>query len=280
MSNQQPLQLGTQPKSIPSHGTPYGRGRGVTYDPNNPNPYMVSRGMIELFMQCPRCFWLAARLKIKRPSGPPFKIDSAIDELLKKEFDVHRAKNKAHPLMESYHIDAVPFAHDDLDKWRHNFTGVQYWHEATNLFVTGAIDDVWQYPNGELIVVDYKATSKKDEVSIDADWQISYKRQMEVYQWLLRQNGFVVTNTSYFVYCNGKTDKEAFDAQMEFDIKLIPYEGKDDWVEPVLLRLKECLDGDMPEIGTAAMGGPCDFCTYAKQRTEMTLKAIQKPKTA
>ena len=55
----------------------------------------------------------------------------------------------------------------------------------------------------------------------DADWQDGYKRQMEIYQWLLRKNGLDVSDTGYFVYCNGKTDKEAFDGKLEFDIEFI-----------------------------------------------------------
>ena len=48
-------------------------------------------------------------------------------------------------------------------------------------------------PGGELIVVDYKATSKDGEVTLDAPRQDGYKRQMEFYQWLLRCNGFTVS---------------------------------------------------------------------------------------
>ena len=40
--------------------------------------------------------------------------------------------------------------------------------------------------------------------------------------------------------------------------------------------MKQCMEGDMPPIGTAAMGGPCDFCAYARQRTELTMQALQK----
>jgi len=46
-------------------------------------------------------------------------------------------------------------------------------------------------------------------VTLDAEWQDGYKRQMEIYQWLLRQNGLKVSDTGYFVYCNGKTDRKA-----------------------------------------------------------------------
>lgn len=227
-------------------------------------------------MQCPRCFWLDGRLKIGRPSSPPFNINKAIDELYKKEFDHYRTQGIPHPLMSANKIKAIPYAHQDLDKWRANFTGVSTIHKPTNLYVFGAVDDIWVNDEGELIVVDYKATSKASEVSIDSDWQISYKRQMEVYQWLLRQNGFLVNDTGYFVYTNARQDLDSFDDKLEFRTKVIPYTGDDQWVEPTLTKMKACLEDDsMPPVGTAAMGGACEFCLYAKSRTELTLKHIK-----
>lgn len=252
--------------------------RGI-YSKTAKRPFRVSRSKIELFKQCPRCFWLDTRLGIKRPSGPPFNINKTIDELFKKEFDVYRAKQEPHPLQLEFKVDAVPFAHDQLDAWRENFVGVQYHHEPTNLVVFGAVDDVWHNPDGELIVVDYKATSKNREVDIDSDWQIAYKRQMEVYQWLLRHNDFTVSDTGYFVYTNGRMDVDGFNNTLEFRTKVIPYTGDDAWVEPTLQAMKACLDNEiMPAVGTAAMGGPCDFCSYASARTRLTLDYLQQQK--
>ncbi|MHB8136249.1 MAG: PD-(D/E)XK nuclease family protein [Anaerolineaceae bacterium] len=196
---------------------------------------------------------------MKQPPGYPFSLNSAVDALLKKEFDIHRAGKTSHPLMEKYGIDAVPFDHEKIEEWRDSLRrGIRYLHEKTNLLLTGGVDDVWESPNGELMIVDYKATSKNGEVSLDADWQIGYKRQMEVYQWLFRQNGFKVSKTGYFVYCNGDTDKEAFDAKLEFDIKVIPYEGDDSWVEKALVDAKKCLmSSEIPKPEEE-----CDYCQY------------------
>src|SRR5208282_4300890 len=125
-----------------------------------------------------------------------------------------------------------------------------------NLILSGGVDDVWVNPSGELIVVDYKATSKNGEVTLDADWQIGYKRQMEVYQWLFRRNGFKVSETGYFVYCNGDTDKEAFEGKLEFDVKIIPYKGDDSWVEKTLMEIKECL----VKNSIPSPSADCDYC--------------------
>ncbi|HET8991708.1 MAG TPA: PD-(D/E)XK nuclease family protein [Candidatus Saccharimonadales bacterium] len=251
------------------------RTRSLPYTPGQASPYKISRSKIELFMQCPRCFWLDARLKIGRPSSPPFNINKAIDELFKKEFDYYREQGQPHPIMLDNQVKAVPFKHIELDKWRANFTGVATLHSPTNFYVFGAVDDVWVDEQGGLIVVDYKATAKAQEVSIDSAWQISYKRQMEIYQWILRQNGFSVNPTGYFVYTNARYDLDRFSDTLQFVTKLIPYEGSDDWIEGVLLSMKDCLDDDeMPPVGEAAMGGDCEFCTYAKSRTILTLKAL------
>ena len=97
------------------------------------------------------------------------------------------------------------------------------------------------------------------ENHIDTD---VYKRQMEVYQWLLRQLGFKVAATGYFVYCNGRADAKAFDGKVEFDVVLLPYEGKDGWIEGTLEKLKECLDTANPPEPS----DDCEFCGYAQAR--------------
>jgi hypothetical protein len=254
----------------------YWKERSQPYKPGQKPAFKVSRSKIELFKQCQRCFWLDVRLKIKRPDGPPFNINKAIDELFKKEFDVYRSKKEPHPIMLEHKLDVLPYAHDKLNDWRENFVGVQSLHEETNLLVFGAVDDLWVTDDGTVIVVDYKATAKDREVNIDAGWQISYKRQMEVYQWLLRRNGLAVSDTGYFVYTNGRMDLDGFNNRIEFKTKLIPYTGNDDWVEPTILAMKACMDGDMPAMGVSIMGGECEFCAYARERAKLTIAAIQK----
>lgn len=256
------------------------RERSQPYQPGQKTPFKLSRSKIELFMQCPRCFWLDARLKITRPSSPPFNINKTIDELFKKEFDVYRAKGEPHPLMLDNQIKAVPYQHADLDTWRYNFTGITTLHEPTNLHIFGAVDDIWVNDEGELIVVDYKATAKDKpvtELGPEGTWHDMYRRQMEVYQWLLRQNGFAVSDTGYFVYATGRQDLDGFNNRVEFVTHVFPHVGNSGWVNQTIMAMKECMDSEsMPEIGTAAMGGPCEFCTYARSRTELTLKALSK----
>lgn len=236
------------------------------FQPGSLAPFRISRTKIDLFTRCPRCFYLDQRLGVKRPDTYPLTLNIAVDELLKKEFDIHRAKQKPHPFMETYGIDAVPFQHPKMDEWRDAMRrGVEYLHEPTNLSVRGGVDDIWKNSNGELHVIDYKATSRKDidDISLDGDLGAQYQKQMEIYQWILRrqQDNFKVSDIAYFVYVNGKKDVAAFDSKLEFDVKIIPYKGDDSWVEGILFEIKKCLDSDNLPQG---LTDKCDYCLYRK----------------
>ena len=228
------------------------------FDPASAEPYRLSRTKLEQFVRCRRCFYLDRRRGVGQPPGFPFNLNSAVDHLLKKEFDGYRERGEPHPLMHDAGIDAIPAPHKKLDEWRSNFKGVKVHHVETNLEIFGAIDDLWITGDSEYVVVDYKATSKNDRVTIDAPWQKAYKRQMEIYQWLLRGNGLTVSNTGYFVYCNGQRDRSGFDSRLEFDIDVIRYDGDDGWVEDCILDAHGCLMQD--EIPSASAA--CDYCTY------------------
>jgi CRISPR/Cas system-associated exonuclease Cas4 (RecB family) len=237
------------------------RHPGWNYGGSN---WKLSRSKIDLFLNCPRCFYLDNKLGVKRPSFPPFNLNNAVDTLLKKEFDINRLDQTPHPLMSENKINAVPFQHSDLDTWRENFEGIQYLHEPTGMIISGAVDDLWINDKKEIIVADYKATSKDTEINLDDKWKDAYKRQMEVYQWLLRQKGFEVSENGYFVYANATTAPEKFDNQLKFDITVLPYVGNPEWVEPTIMKIKEVLDSDiMP-----ASDPSCEHCKYCQLRKE------------
>lgn len=238
--------------------------RGV-YDPKSKEPYKLSRSKLELFVDCPKCFYLDRRFGIGRPGGMTFTLNNAVDTLLKKEFDIHRAKGEPHPLMKTYKINAIPFAHADLDIWRKKFAGANYLHKLTNFIITGEIDDLWINHKGELIIVDYKATSTGKDINLDDEYKQSYKRQVEIYQWLFKKNGFKVSNSGYFVYVNGKTDRKAFDKRLEFDVQIIKYDGSDKWVEKAILDAYKCLNSNKAPKSAVE----CNYCSYAEAREKL-----------
>jgi RecB family exonuclease len=219
-------------------------------------PYKLSRSKVESFVRCQRCFYLDRKCGIKQPPTLPYTLNNAVDTLLKEEFDHYRSKGKAHPYLLEHGINAIPFSHRELDNWRMNQRGIKFHHEPTNFIVTGVIDDVWINSQGEVIIVDYKATSTKKDVSLDD--RDSYKRQMEIYQWLFRKNGFKVSNTGYFVYCNGDSGRGKFANTLQFKVSLLPYVGNDSWIENILHDIKTCLTYNV----LPAPSQTCDYCSY------------------
>lgn len=252
----------------------YKPNRNPNYSYGGPN-WTLSRSKIDLFLECARCFYIDNKLGVARPPGYPFNLNSAVDALLKKELDAHRAQGTQHPLAKAYGLDAVPFNHERMDEWRDALRrGVKYVHPETGLIVRGGVDDIWVNPGGELIVIDYKATSKDAKIeSLDEDWHRGYKRQLEVYQWLLRKNGFTVSDMGYWFYANATKDREAFDGRLDFELTLVPYKGNTDWVDGALVELKKCLDSE----ALPAAGADCDYCKYREATGKALLRFAPRP---
>ena len=82
----------------------------------------LSRATVEKYLSCPRCCVLDKKYQIKPPSLP-FTLNIAVDNLCKNEFDHYRRIQEPHPLFIEHSIDAVPFKHKDLERWRSNFPG-------------------------------------------------------------------------------------------------------------------------------------------------------------
>ena len=240
------------------------RHQGV-FNPQHEAPFELSRGKIEDFIRCPACFWLEKARGVEFPGMPGFNLNTNTDTLLKRDHDRYRGSVPT-PLMVDRGLGHLrPFAHDDLDKWT---TSTQFGasdrhfnflHKQTNILFGGGLDDVWEnIATGELHIVDFKSTAQLskepkplDRKFLEDPWKAGYKRQMDMYQWILRRKGFSVSNTGFFLYvdgqhlgCDGMLDEEQIgSANMVFKAEIIPYEGDDSWVEDALFSAKEILLG-------------------------------------
>jgi RecB family exonuclease len=243
------------------------------FDPHASKPFKLSRSKVDLFVTCPRCFYLDRKLGLRRPGRMSFNLNNAVDTLMKREFDHYRESRTAHPIMNQNGVDAIPYVHDEMERWREPLHGgLQYLHPETNLLLTGAPDDLWVNPKGELSVVDYKATRVLSQASLDDGAHPHYERQLEFYSWLLVKMGFEVSHKSYFVVAETKLNRTAFNNALEFDLQLLRHESDWDWIEPILIDIKTCLMSD--ELPDASPD--CDYCNYvgAYEYLESTPKQV------
>jgi len=212
-------------------------------------PFRLSRSKFSDYISCERCFYLEQVEGLKNIDTIPFTLNNAVDDLCKKEFDYHRKKQTPHPAMIREKINAVPFKHTNIERWQNaRNQGVEYVHPDLNLRLAGGIDDVWENKDtGELIVVDYKAQSKKAEKKIEGYledvYHEGYKLQLDFYRYLIEKNGFKVQTLGYFVVYNATLERDSFDNKLEFTCDLIPYKTNPSHIEDKLIKMKELMDG-------------------------------------
>ena len=121
----------------------------------------------------------------------------------------------------------------------------------------------------KLVVIDFKATAKKADILSSADVYDngkSYKRQLEVYSWLLQKNNFNVSNTGYLMYYNGDASKPHLGREMYFRRTLVPFELDTSWISPLVEQMYNCLQlANAPEYNSSN----CEDCLYLTTVSEL-----------
>ena len=232
----------------------------------------ISRTAWDTFLKCTRCFYLERKLKIKAIGMPGHPINSRVDALLKVEFDIYREKQLPHPIFKKYNLNFVPFKLDEqkLKDFRNNRKGVRAKSTKTNFTIFGSIDDLWfNKDTNEVVILDYKATSNKNEinyVSSKMSYHKSYLRQLDFYAYLLKLNKFKVFKTGYWIVCNARNEEQkTFDGKLNFKIDLLSYNVNTDYIEDTLVELEKCYNSDK----VPALNPMCDTCRWQKETSKI-----------
>ena len=244
--------------------TPLRSRKGSVYIKGTNEKFKISRSKFSSFLDCKRCFYLDRVKGLKDPGMPGWSLNIAVDELLKKEFDLLREQRKPHPIFKKHNLNLVPFQHEKMDHWRNSLTGgISYLDEDTNIEIHGGVDDIWyDLDKEELVVVDYKAQSSNTEVEtksyLESIYHQGYKVQMDIYVHILRKMGFKVSDTSYFYVCNAEKSSDKFEGKLNFTVTLVPYVTDTSWVQDNINDMKKTLELDsVPEINKS-----CEKCMY------------------
>jgi len=170
----------------------------------NGKPIQLSPNSLNLYLECQHCFWLDKKLGIKRPPPYPYALNSAVDALLKEEFDTYRAKNLPHPLLEENNINAHLFPNQNLlNQWRNNFAGIRYFDPNLQATLFGAVDDVLEFDDPlassgqakKIAPLDYKSTG-----SAVANIYDRFQLQLDTYTFLMEKNGFQTPRKGYLAF--------------------------------------------------------------------------------
>ena len=213
----------------------------------------LSRTQLNTFSECPRCFWLVNHFGIRQTKSLPFALNNAIDGLLKTEFDVHRTAGTLPAILSPLKGKAKLFADaEKLQTWRNNFRGVRWTDPASGHTLFGAVDDVLEFKDGSLAVVDYKATGSAAPVIY-----ASYQLQMDVYTFLLQQLGFSTAPKSYFAFYLVVKD-DGFNGKLPFREQLVEVTPAPERVPALFAQATAlALAESQP-----AKGAECDLCRW------------------
>jgi hypothetical protein len=213
---------------------------------------MLSPSSLNLLKDCPRCFWIHFNKGIKRPNGAFPSLPSGMDRILKNHFDSFRDRGILPPVLQKLK-DVKLF--DDvklLEIWRNNRKGIE-WVDDNGNVLKGAVDNILQ--KGEkLIVLDFKTRG----FPLQDDTHEHYQDQLNIYNFLLRKNGFETEDYAYLLFYHPKEVEE--DGDVAFHTDLIKVNISTDNAEKLFDEAIEILKGEMPDFNEE-----CEFCKWRNE---------------
>lgn len=217
----------------------------------------LSPSSLNLFLECPRCFWLQVVKGVKRPNGAFPSLPSGMDKVLKEHFDRFIGRGLLPPELRAESCVSGCNLFDDkklLKIWRSNLKGITYKDKESGVVLRGAVDNIL-VKDSKLIVLDYKTRG----FPLKEDTHKHYQLQLDVYNFLLRKNGHKTEDYAFllFYYPNKVTET----GEVIFDTKLIqmktnPEDGEKLFKQAVTLLKQE---------NSPKSGKECAYCEWVRR---------------
>jgi len=216
--------------------------------------YKLSPSALNLFKECPRCFWLAQHKVWRRPSGIFPSLPSGMDRVLKVHFDRFMERGILPPdICESGECAGMKIF-DDKEKmkiWQSNFKGIS-WEEGGNI-LRGAVDNIL-VRDGKLIVLDYKTRG----FPLKEDTAEHYRNQMNMYNFLLRKNGYETEDFGFLLFYVPSRVLENGD--FVFDVEVVK-------MDVDVSKAEEVWRGALALLGSACPSETCEWCRLLKVKS-------------
>ena len=204
--------------------------------------FKLSPSTLNLFLDCPRCFWLYLNKSMKRPGPPVATITTGLDRAVKDYLNIYREKR----ILPSFLEGKIP------GKLMVNFPKkgwLDFIDSESNDRLGGYLDECIELNDGHYAVLDHKTRgSAPDSV------HKAYQLQMDAYTFLLEENRYPTNRTAYLVYYIPKRIVSGSDFQFEVLIKEIntdPQRARDIFHKaafPSPIAAANFADGQQPPI--------------------------------
>lgn len=213
-------------------------------------PIKISPSSLNLYRECPRCFWLQLNEGIRRPEHPSSTLPMGIDLTLKQYFDHWRKKNEVPPLLHGKMPGKLLADQALVSRFRSR--SFEWYDAESDAHFTGILDDAIQLDDGSVVPLDNKTKGFPPR-----EPHIAHVTQMSAYTLILRENGFKTKNLAYLIYWF--LNHKSFDLEkpLHFNVAVEEIQTRPDDVKEIFHAAAASLRGPMPLSNIE-----CGFCNY------------------
>lgn len=205
----------------------------------------LSPSTINLFCDCPRCFYLELKKLSSRPRGIFPSLPIGIDRTLKIYFEKFRTEGKLPAELSSISDAKLAVG---LPKQ------LKYIDDLLSADLRGNLDECFEFSDSTFAPLDFKTRASKTDKLITA-----YQNQMDIYTFLLEKSGRATRKVAYLVYYFPES-VEGGDFKFGIDIKEIATNMDNGY--RLFERSVEAIRSD-----TVPPANPeCEYCNFEKSR--------------
>ncbi len=218
----------------------------------------LSPSTLNLFLECPKCFWLEKVKGIHRPRGIFPSLPGGMDNLIKKYFDSYRIQGTLPPEIDGK-VEGVLMADLHLlNQWRSWRTGLVYRHPESGAILSGALDDLLVNPSKQIYMpFDYKTRG----YALKEDSSSYYENQLNCYSLMLDANGLKSAGFGYLCYYIPTDVKEG--GQVKFNVTVKKMKVNSQAAKKVFEDALSLIAGPMPKAHSA-----CIYCSWGNDFIE------------
>jgi len=207
----------------------------------------LSPTQLNLYLECPRCFWLERNKNVKRPQGPVSTVPSGLDRALKIYLDGYRGK--VPPALNGKLDGKLYWKTEHIGEMRRQGFGFEV---REGIFFRGALDDAIELPDGSVVPLDIK-TRGFPLKGVSS----TYRNQMSCYTLILREKSISTKNIAYLAFWYLDHTQMQPGQEPVFNILIKKVRTEPDKMKKVLDETLRCLDGPLPPACRW-----CSFCSY------------------
>jgi hypothetical protein len=213
-------------------------------------PFKLSPSKLNLFLECPLCFWLNEQ-GVHRPSGPFPSLPGGMDRKLKIYFDKYRKEGKLPPELKGKIEGKLYDDMEKIDLWRNNFKGLSWTDEEGNI-LAGAIDECL-YDGKNFMVVDFKTYGGSEITDEKIEF---YQNQLDCYALLFENNGLKHPGFAYLIFFIPIEVREHGEVKFDIQVKKVNVDSK-----RALKTFKEAVK--LAKGKRPVKHSKCGFCAWA-----------------